>query len=195
MARKRIYETRMSNKATPNGMDRRDILDTEHGESMKASGVTFRFAERRDADGLHKNLFGDRPLTVVTQDLASDVEMMEQGRMIRVIGDCKGEPVSNVQVYYSKDHPLFSHRAEMHTVHVSPAYRRKGVATAMLKHALGVATRDNVEIVTVWVDGDNTPALNLYEKCGFSSFGRLDRGIKRADGFSDYVLMKIDLSE
>ena len=162
---------------------------------METPDVRFRPAERRDADGLHKNLFSGKSLTTVTQDLLSDIEKMEQGRMIRVVGECKGEPISNVQVYYSKNHPLFNHRAEMHTVHVSREYHRKGVATAMLKYALGEAKRDQVGIVTVWVDGDNIPALNLYQKCGFSEFGRLERGIKKPDRFSDYVLMKKDLRD
>ena len=162
---------------------------------MQALDVRFRPVEWRDADGLHRNLFTAKALAKIKQDLLSDIEKMEQGRMIRVIGECNGEPISNVQLYYSKDHPLFSHRAEMHTVHVAQGYRRSGIATAMLKHALGAAKRDQMEIVTVWVDGDNTPALNLYKKCGFSEFGRLDRGIKEPDGFSDYVLMKKDLQE
>jgi ribosomal protein S18 acetylase RimI-like enzyme len=162
---------------------------------METPDVTFRRAKRGDAEGLHRNVFAGRSFERVTQDLLSDVEKMEQGQMIRIVGEWEGEPICSVQVYYSKDHPLFSHRAEMHTVHVSPEYRRKGVAAAMLEHALREARRDQVEMVTVWVDGDNTSALNLYQKCGFSEFGRLRRGIKKSDGFSDYVLMKKDLQK
>jgi ribosomal protein S18 acetylase RimI-like enzyme len=160
---------------------------------MAELDVNLRFADQNDAKRLHKNLFPGKTQEQVRRDLLSDLEQMKRGAMIRVVGEDKGEPIANVQIYYKKQHPLFDHRAEMHTVHVSSEYRRKGIAAAMIKYALTEAKRDGVAIVTVWVDGDNTPALNLYHKCGFSEFGRLDRGIRRTDRFSDYILLKKDL--
>ena len=160
---------------------------------MITPDIKFRFANKNDAESLQRNLFPHKSLERVTKDLQADLDKMEQGQMIRIIGDFNDESISNVQVYYTKNHPLFCHRAEMHTVHVNQDHRRIGIASAMIEYALGKAKTDQVEIVTVWVDGENTPAINLYQKSGFTEYGRLQRGIKKSDRFCDYVLMQKSL--
>lgn len=59
---------------------------------MKKFNMIFRFADSCDADNLHKNLFASKSLTKIAQNLLSDIEMMKQGKMIRIVGEYKDEP-------------------------------------------------------------------------------------------------------
>ncbi len=55
-----------------------------------------------------------------------------------------------------------------------PAYRRRGFARAMLRHALADATRRGLSAIHLAVDSANAPALNLY---GQERFFELDRKV------------------
>jgi ribosomal protein S18 acetylase RimI-like enzyme len=78
----------------------------------------------------------------------------------------------------------------MHTVRVSKEHRRRGVASQLIKKALHLSKLQLIEIMTVWVDGTNTPAINLYHAMRFNEYGRLCKGIKRNIQYSEYVLLK-----
>ncbi|MCD7886675.1 MAG: GNAT family N-acetyltransferase [Clostridiales bacterium] len=61
---------------------------------------------------------------------------------------------------------------------VDPAYRQKGLATALLSHVIRLH-RDKVQEFTLWVDVDNTPAVRLYQKTGYTF---------SAKGADEYIL-------
>jgi ribosomal protein S18 acetylase RimI-like enzyme len=82
----------------------------------------------------------------------------------------------------------------MHTVRVNEKYRRIGIASKLIESALMLSIQKNIEIMTVWVDGNNIPATRLYHKAGFTEYGRLKKGIKRNGQYAAYVLLKKDLN-
>jgi len=55
---------------------------------------------------------------------------------------------------------------------VLPGFRRKGIAGALLNAAAGGAQERGCEFITLEVRVSNSPAIALYEKCGFEPAGR-----------------------
>jgi [ribosomal protein S18]-alanine N-acetyltransferase len=58
---------------------------------------------------------------------------------------------------------------ELHinTVAVAPAERRRGLATALLRHVMAEAAARDANRATLEVRASNIPALKLYERLGF----------------------------
>ena len=59
---------------------------------------------------------------------------------------------------------------ELHvnTVAVTPSWRRRGLASALMAHVLADAARDGAERATLEVRRSNEPALELYRRLGFA---------------------------
>lgn len=62
--------------------------------------------------------------------------------------------------------------AEILTVAVRPALRRRGVARALLEAAVGAARAAGAQTLFLEVACDNTPAIGLYQAAGFGQAGR-----------------------
>jgi ribosomal protein S18 acetylase RimI-like enzyme len=162
---------------------------------LERKEVVVRKVSLKDVTSLHKSLFQNRSLSKVRDFLLKDLAMMDKGDMIRLIAEMNGEVIGNIQIYFKFDHPLFHHTAEMHTVRVNEYCRRIGVATKLIESALMLSKQKSIEIMTVWVNGNNIPATHLYHKMGFMEYGRLKNGIKRNEQYADYVLLKKDLND
>ena len=54
---------------------------------------------------------------------------------------------------------------------ISPNYRRRGYGEALLKRVIDDCYTEMIKYITLEVRVSNTPAINLYTKYGFSSFG------------------------
>lgn len=61
--------------------------------------------------------------------------------------------------------------AHITTIAVAPEYRRKKFAEALLKRIIDDCYRAKIKYITLEVRVSNEPAINLYTKYGFSSFG------------------------
>lgn len=81
--------------------------------------------------------------------------------------------------------------AEILTVAVAPAGRRKGLARALVTHAAAAARTAGAARLFLEVSATNTAALALYEGLGFSEIGR--RRAYYADG-ADARVMGLTLS-
>jgi ribosomal protein S18 acetylase RimI-like enzyme len=62
-------------------------------------------------------------------------------------------------------------RAHLLGMWVDPRYRGRGVATALLDHALGWARDRGATEMVLWVADHNTAARRLYERAGFVATG------------------------
>lgn len=84
--------------------------------------------------------------------------------------------------------------AEILTLAVEPAARRRGLARALVEAATGAARMAGAETLFLEVAHDNLPALALYEAVGFARAG-LRRGYYDlgAQGTADAVVMRLDL--
>ena len=77
-------------------------------------------------------------------------------------------------------------------VAVAPAYRRRGVADALLDDAEARARVLGLASVTLEVRAGNLPAIRLYEKHGFREVGRRPNYYERPR--EDAILMTKDIS-
>lgn len=57
-------------------------------------------------------------------------------------------------------------------VAVSPAYRRRGIADALVENAVARGRESGLAVLMLEVRASNIPAIRLYEKHGFVTVGR-----------------------
>jgi ribosomal-protein-alanine N-acetyltransferase len=72
--------------------------------------------------------------------------------------------------------------AEILTLAVEPAHRRRGVARALLTAGLGLAVRAGAETCFLEVAADNAAALALYRAAGFEEAGHRSGYYRRQGG-------------
>jgi ribosomal-protein-alanine N-acetyltransferase len=72
--------------------------------------------------------------------------------------------------------------AEVLTLAVEPAHRRRGVARALLEAGLAQAAAAEAETCFLEVAADNAAALALYRAAGFEEAGHRGGYYRRADG-------------
>ena len=84
--------------------------------------------------------------------------------------------------------------AEILTLAVAPGARRRGIGSALVAAAAGLARQRGAQTLMLEVGEDNPAAIALYEAGGFVHVGRrrnyYDRGGRRIDAF----LMRLDLN-
>jgi len=80
--------------------------------------------------------------------------------------------------------------AHITNIAVRVPYRRQGIGELLLISAMDMATELNAHIITLEVRASNTPALRLYQKCGFTQVG-LRRGYY-SDNKEDGILMSTE---
>lgn len=76
--------------------------------------------------------------------------------------------------------PAYAATVEV-AVYTAPEWRRRGVARALLRHALDAAPALAIETVLAFVFAHNAPSLALFGEHGFESWGLLPR-VARLDG-------------
>lgn len=105
-----------------------------------------------------------------------------------------GNPLSSVDVLWFGEMLagflcswMVSGELHIHNVATAPAFRRRGVAAALLRHAFERARRQGLESAYLEVRAGNAGAIALYQKFGFGIVSRRPRYY--ADG-EDAVLME-----
>jgi len=88
--------------------------------------------------------------------------------------------------------PKLRHKGVLWTVYVRPASRRSGLAFALLQHLLDHAATV-VEEIRLQVAEANAPAVSLYRKAGFETYGREPRALRIDGRYVDDVLMALRL--
>jgi ribosomal-protein-alanine N-acetyltransferase len=96
------------------------------------------------------------------------------------IWEARNSDVARVYVYRAGDAGVVGYCAVWHIfdeLHVNnlavlPAWRRRGIAGELLRHALGTAVAAGARRATLEVRESNRPARALYEHYGFRPTGR-----------------------
>jgi len=85
---------------------------------------------------------------------------------------------------------VLSHRGRF-GIMILKEQRGKGLGKLLMSLALKEAEENlpGLKIITLEVFAENDLAHNMYRKFGFTEYGRLAKGIKYKDGFSDEILM------
>lgn len=82
---------------------------------------------------------------------------------------------------YLQPYKKLAHQCEFGII-VGPSYRNQGIGNQLIKHLSHLAKEIfRIELLHLQVYSDN-PAIHLYERCGFKSFGFQERWIKESDG-------------
>ncbi len=84
----------------------------------------------------------------------------------------------------------FAHKAHLSSVFIEPEFQQKGIAT-MLLNTIIKYSKNSVEQILLTVADDNKPAIQLYEKCGFQTYGIEQKALKDNDEYIDERLMKL----
>ena len=93
------------------------------------------------------------------------------------------------------DHQVNGDEIYIEMLGVDPAWRGQGVARHLIIHAETIACGQGLNQVALAVVSDNTPAIPLYEKMGFTiSAERRSRLLKWITGHSGYCEMVKQLS-
>ncbi len=86
------------------------------------------------------------------------------------------------------------HVAEVYGVYVSPDQRGKGLASGLLQRLLAqLRAQGQIEKVSLGVTSDNTVAVRLYEKLGFTIVGTARRELRVDGRYFDLHLMELHL--
>ncbi len=89
---------------------------------------------------------------------------------------------------------VIADEAELLTIATDPAFQRQGLARQVMAGWQAEAARRGAVTAFLEVAADNTPAINLYESCGFESCGRRAAYYQRTQGqAADALLMQRDL--
>jgi ribosomal protein S18 acetylase RimI-like enzyme len=72
------------------------------------------------------------------------------------------------------DDPHESHSREIVAMWVDPAFRGRGIASALVDHLVQVARSERVSAVALWVADGNEPARRVYARRGFVATGQRD---------------------
>ena len=82
------------------------------------------------------------------------------------------------------------HKIQLTAMYVMKDYAGKGVGRRLLDEALAESRKMNgIELMNLTVTADNLPAVRLYSKVGFQSFGRESRAIRTVAGYLDKLHM------
>ncbi len=96
-------------------------------------------------------------------------------RPLWVTDGVSGSPVDGwlgLRSFYGR--PAYRHTVEV-AVYVAPAAQRRGVAQALLAHAMAAAPGLDVETLLGFIFTHNAPSIALFERAGFGTWGRLPR--------------------
>lgn len=80
--------------------------------------------------------------------------------------------------------------AEILTIAVDPAARRRGWGGALVEMAAGIATETGSEAMFLEVASDNTAAIALYAATGFARVGLRKGYYPHPDGARDAIVMR-----
>jgi ribosomal protein S18 acetylase RimI-like enzyme len=84
----------------------------------------------------------------------------------------------------------FSHKAHLSSVFIEPEFQQKGIASKLLNTIIKYSKK-HVEQILLTVADDNKPAIHLYEKFGFQTYGIEQKALKDNDEYINEILMKL----
>lgn len=136
---------------------------------------------------LHRDAFaplGERPWT--RQDIAELLASADAGGLLlQIDGEDAGMALWRTTV----------DEAELLTIAVQAAHRRRGAGRALLDAAIERARRRGARVLFLEVAVDNPPARSLYAQAGFTEVGRRGGYYRRHHGAADGLILRLLLND
>ncbi|MET1015050.1 MAG: GNAT family N-acetyltransferase [Paenisporosarcina sp.] len=124
------------------------------------------------------------PLAGVTRNLNS--------KESATLGAFLGEELVGTMTLAAESAPKLRHRLNLFAVYVTPKVRGQKVGAKLLHEVLEFARQwPGAEKVNLTVVSSNEPAIRLYERVGFVSFGFEKNAMKSGSSYVDEVHMNL----
>jgi putative acetyltransferase len=120
------------------------------------------------------------------RELIEELDDNERAAMFVAIGD--GAVVGELTVKGVSPRRAVKHVATL-GMSVKPAWRRRGVGSALMTAAIEWARSRDFTRLELNVYARNTPAIRLYQRCGFEIEGTRRRFIREGDTYLDDLVM------
>lgn len=119
-----------------------------------------------------------------TAESASDIE---------ILALVDGKVVGSAGIGMLRDRDKLRHRAEF-GISILKEYWRLGIGNALARACIDCAKQAGFLQLELEVVAENAGAIRLYEKHGFTEYGRNPRGFRnRAGAWQELVLMRLEL--
>ncbi len=115
------------------------------------------------------------------QDPAQAAERLRPREGHAVWGLWRGNALLGMAALGRENKPKLAHKAWLWGVYVHPAARSQGGGEALVRAAIAQARAWGLAKLLLGVHADNTAAIRLYQRLGFSSYA-LERDFLRVDG-------------
>lgn len=133
-----------------------------------------------DLADLHDRAF-DRPWTALEFD-----DLLKSPGAFAILGEA-GEPAEAKGFILCRS---IAGEAEILTIAVDPAARRRGWGAALVEIAAGIAAETGSEAMFLEVATDNHAAVGLYQTTGFAKVGLRKGYYPHPDGAKDALVMR-----
>ena len=133
-----------------------------------------------DLADIHDKAF-DRPWTALEFD-----ELLKSPGAFAILGEA-GEPPEAKGFILCRS---IAGEAEILTIAVDPAARRRGWGAALVEMAAGIAVETRAEALFLEVAADNQAAIALYQATGFAKVGLRKGYYPHPDGAKDALVMR-----
>jgi RimJ/RimL family protein N-acetyltransferase len=115
-------------------------------------------------------------------------DFQESPRALMLVAEDDGKIVGELSLKAVSMRRAVQHVATL-GMSVKHAYRRKGAGRALLEAAIEWAPTVGIKRIELYVYARNTPAIALYEACGFKVEGTRRGFIQEGDVYLDDVVM------
>src|SRR5436190_5161215 len=104
---------------------------------------------------------------VVTRGVHAVFDDASRGRYF--VAEAAGEVIASLLITYEWSDWRNGNVWWIQSVYVRPAFRRRGIYARMYEHVKAIAERDaNIRGIRLYVDRRNTPAQDVYRRCGMN---------------------------
>lgn len=136
--------------------------------------------------------FGAEGLPISLEGEQAHLARIREEPRMRYILAMADDEVIGLAALESPGRERMKHRASI-SLSVRKKYWGQGAGTRFMEELTGFARTIGVELITLEVLEENRRAIRLYERFGFTPFGRLERSMKLPDRYCAVIYMKLDL--
>jgi RimJ/RimL family protein N-acetyltransferase len=160
---------------------------------LEPSDVDAFRAVRLDALRLHPEAFGASYEDEAALDRAQFLERLSTSGLVRFGAfDEHGSMVGLIGLVI-RSGAKQRHKAFLFSMYVDAAHRGTGLAQQLVEAVIAAAREAGAIVLQLSVAAGNAPALRLYRRMGFTTYGIDRRSLKVGDRFHDEELMALDL--
>ncbi len=171
------------------------------GKSQKGKQIEIRYPNSEDEESMRQYInelskertfirFQDEEVSKQEEEeyLNSQLDRITKKLTVQLLVFCEGKLVGisgiDMKDKIEKHLGLFG-------ITINKDFRGEGIGSMLMKLVIEEAAKNlhTLEIIILAVYGENDLAKEMYKNFGFLEYGRLPKGIKRDDGYSDHIFM------